>query len=233
MKAHVGTSGYAFKEWKGAFYPADLADSAMLSFYASQLDAVEINNTFYRIPKESVVAGWAAGVPEGFRLCLKASQRITHHARLKEADDLVRYFLQVSTALGEKRGPTLFQLPPNLKKDTARLEAFLDTLPKRWAATIEFRHPSWFADDVHELLRARNVALCIIHQDDFEAPLVATASWGYVRLHRPAYSRGEIDAWAGRLAAMPWEETYVFFKHDYADLGGPPAALALKETMGR
>src|SRR5262249_50079395 len=158
----VGTSGYAFKEWKGPFYPDELPDSDMLAFYASRFPTVEINNTFYRLPRENVLAGWASQVPDGFTFAIKASQRITHHARLKpEAAALVDYLIRATSLLDAKLGPILFQLPPNFKKDIGRLETFLPLLPSGRRFTIEFRHPSWFEDDVVALLRAHNVALCV------------------------------------------------------------------------
>jgi uncharacterized protein YecE (DUF72 family) len=221
----VGTSGWAFKEWKGSFYPKDLPDDGMLGFYAEKFPTVEVNNTFYRMPRESVLHDWASKVPASFRFAIKASQRITHHGRLKpEAADSLSYFTRVTSELGERRGPTLFQLPPNLKKDVPRLAAFLDLLPRRWQAAFEFRHSSWFEDEVYDLLRARNVAMVIADHDDFETPVVATATWGYARLHRPSYPAAELERWAGRLSGLGAEELYVFFKHDEAEGSGPEGA---------
>jgi len=227
----VGTSGYAFKEWKGPFYPEKLPDSEMLPFYASRFPTVEINNTFYRMPKEKTLLDWAAKVPPEFRFALKASQRITHHARLKDAGDLVGYLVQTSLVLERRLGPTLFQLPPNLKKDVDRLAGFLAALPKRFRATIEFRHPSWFDDQTFGLLRDHQVALCISDQDELETPLVDTATWGYSRLHRIGYHAGQLEDWAAKLRAMPWEEAFVFFKHDHAPDSGPPVAEALQRRL--
>ncbi len=227
MKVAVGTSGYAFKEWKGPFYPEDLADDAMLGFYAGRYPTVEINNTFYRLPKEHVLLGWAAQVPERFTFAVKASQRITHHARLKpESAELVEYLLRTTAVLGDRLGPILFQLPPNLKKDIDRLRAFLALLPSDRRFTFEFRHPSWFDDEVAAELRARDIALCVSEQDDFQSPLLCTASWGYLRLHRFDYAPAALADWAARVATQPWREAYVFFKHDHADGSGPPAADA-------
>jgi uncharacterized protein YecE (DUF72 family) len=159
MRVLAGTSGWSFKEWKGKFYPSDLPTDAQLGYYASRFPVVEINNTFYRMPKEHVLADWAAQVPPGFRFAVKASQRITHHSRLKDVGENAQYFFKMVSALGEKRGPSLFQLPPNLKKDLPLLTDFLALLPPRWRATIEFRHPSWFEDPVYEALRSKDVAL--------------------------------------------------------------------------
>jgi uncharacterized protein YecE (DUF72 family) len=226
MALYAGTSGYAYKEWKGSFYPADLKDDAMLAHYASRLPAVEINNTFYRMPKESVVLGWADHVPETFRFVLKATRRITHFGRLKGVESELQYFLQVSQALGHRRGPSLFQLPPNMKKDLDRLTAFLALLPNQWRAAFEFRHQSWFDDEVFAALRSRNAALCIADQaaDEDATPFVATADWGYLRLRREAYSRADLDGWAGRIREQAWADCYAFFKHEDGATGPAFAA---------
>jgi uncharacterized protein YecE (DUF72 family) len=218
---YAGTSGYAYKEWKGSFYPPDLTDAAMLGHYGSKLPAVEINNTFYRMPKESVVLTWADQVPDTFRFVLKASRRITHFGRLKGVESELEYFLRVSQALGDKRGPSLFQLPPNMKKDTERLQAFLALLPARWRAAFEFRHPSWFSDDVYDALKAHNTALCVADQAEAEeaTPFVATADWGYLRLRREAYGPEELADWAGRISAQQWADAFVFFKHEDGAVG--------------
>jgi len=182
MKLHAGTSGFAFKEWKGSFYPPEVKDDAMLGYYASRFPTVEINNTFYRLPKEGVLQSWAAQVPEPFTFAIKASQRITPFARLKpECASAVEFLLKNTSSLERRLGPILFQLPPNLKKDLPRLQAFLDTLPGDRRFTIEFREESWFDDDVYDALRGRDVAMCIIDQPEFSSPVVATASWGYAR----------------------------------------------------
>jgi len=227
VKLQVGTSGFAFKEWKGQFYPPDLTDDAMLGFYAGRFPTVEINNTFYRLPKENVLTSWAEQVPAEFTFAIKASQRITHHARLKpEAAELVAYLLRTTSVLGPRLGPILFQLPPNLKKDIDRLRAFLPLLPRERRFTMEFRHPSWFDDEVIETLQAFDVALCVSEQEDFQAPLLSTASWGYLRLHRFDYDAAALGAWAQRVAAQPWTDAYVFFKHDHTIGSGPPAVEA-------
>jgi uncharacterized protein YecE (DUF72 family) len=173
---------------------------------------------------------WAAAVPEGFIFSIKASQRITHHARLKEAEELMSYLLRVCTALGDKRGPTLFQLPPNMKVDVPRLAAFLPLIPKRWKAALEFRHATWFTDEVYDLLRQHEVALVIAEGEDTEAVAAATAPYGYLRLHKPAYAAEELDAWAARLQAQPWEEAWVYFKHD-TDTAGPALAAAFAQRF--
>ena len=233
MKLHAGTSGFAFKEWKGSFYPSELKDDAMLGFYASRFPTVEINNTFYRLPKEGVLQSWAGQVPEPFTFAIKASQRITHFARLKpECASAVEFLLKNTSTLGDRLGPILFQLPPNLKKDVDRLRAFLDTLPRDRRFTIEFREPSWFDDDVYELLRQRDVAMCIIDQPEFSSPFVATSTWGYVRLHRFDYDASALTEWASRIQGQGLEEAYVYFKHDEGIGSGPPAVDAFLSQWG-
>ena len=232
MKLHAGTSGYAFKEWKGSFYPQHLKDDAMLGYYASRFPTVEINNTFYRLPKEAVLQSWASQVSDPFTFSIKASQRITHHARLKpECASAVEFLLKNTSALATRLGPILFQLPPNLKKDLDRLRAFLATLPADRRYTIEFRHETWFEDDVFDVLRERDVPMCIIEQPDFASPVVSTASWGYARLHRFDYDDAMMKAWAERLAAQPWSEAYVYFKHDEGIGSGPPAVDAFRRAF--
>jgi len=233
MKLHAGTSGYAFKEWKGSFYPSDLKDDAMLGFYASRFPTVEINNTFYRLPKEGVLRAWAGQVPELFTFAIKASQRITHFARLKpECASAVDFLLKNTSSLENRLGPILFQLPPNLKKDLDRLRTFLDTLPRDRRFTIEFREQSWFEEDVYDALRERDVAMCIIDQPEFSSPVVPTASWGYARLHRFDYDGAALTAWASRLGAQGWDEAYVYFKHDEGVGSGPPAVGEFMRVLG-
>ena len=213
----TGTSGFAYKEWKGSFYPKDLADAKLLDFYGGQFGAVEINNTFYRMPRASVLEDWAARVPADFRFVLKASRQITHLKRLKEKQPL-HYLLEASEALGAKRGPFLFQLPPNMKKDAERLREFLAWLPREVRAAFEFRHASWFDDEVFAALRERNVALCIAETEAEEGavqtPFVATADFGYLRLRKVAYGPGELDAWLARIREPAWGDVFVFFKHE-------------------
>jgi uncharacterized protein YecE (DUF72 family) len=226
VKLLAGTSGYAFKEWKGAFYPKELKDDGMLGYYASKFPAVEINNTFYRLPKPNVLSDWAAQVPETFTFALKASQRITHHARLKEdCADTVDFLLKTTATLGSRLGPILFQLPPNLKKDLNRFRGFLGLLPSDRRYVFEFRHESWFDDEVFDAMRERDVAMCIAEQDDFKCPVVSTAAWGYLRLHKLNYDTAALTTWAQCVSTQGWSDAYVFFKHDETENGGsgPPA----------
>ena len=227
MKLLAGTSRYAFKEWKGSFYPEDLKNDSWLGFYASKFPTVEINNTFYRLPKENVLRDWASQVPEQFTFAIKASQRITHYARLKpECADTVDFLLKNTATLGSRLGPILFQLPPNMKKDTARLRGFLGLLPPDRRFTIEFRHESWFEDDVFAALREHDVAMCLAEQEDFKCPVHATATWGYLRLHRADYNDGALGEWAKCVNGQTWSEAYVFFKHD-EDAGGGSGPTAV------
>jgi uncharacterized protein YecE (DUF72 family) len=220
----VGTSGFAFKEWKGVFYPNDLKNDAMLGFYAGRYPTVEINNTFYKLPREEQLAAWAAQVPESFTFTIKASRRITHFGRLKpETSSALGFLLQNTATLGARLGPILFQCPADFKKDIERLRAFLALLPNERRFTMEFRHESWFADEVFVELQARNVALCICEQEDFRSPTISTADWGYLRLHRLDYAQPALSEWRQFVAQQPWKEVFVFFKHDHADGSGPPA----------
>lgn len=186
----------------------------MLRYYAERLNTVEINSTFYRMPTEKILLQWAAQVPSGFTFVLKASRKITHIKRLKDAEDETSYLLQTASVLNDKLGPMLFQLPPSMKKDVGRLQAFLDLLPARWLAAMEFRHPSWFDDEVFAILRSRNVALVIAETEGAVVPLVSTADWGYLRLRREDYDGADLAAWAQRVRAQPWDAAYVFFKHE-------------------
>ena len=222
MAVRAGTSGFSYKEWKGSFYPEELPASGMLAYYAGRFGAVEINNTYYRMPSDSTLRGWAEQVPADFRFVLKANRQITHFKRLKpEALEPLAYFCDRATALGDRLGPILFQLPPNLKADRPRLEAFLDALPAGIRAAFEFRHPSWLEDDVFDALRARNAALVVAQTEDDEVPFVPTADFGYLRLRKVEYGPGEVEAWAERVASSSWDEAYVFFKHE--DEGTGPA----------
>jgi uncharacterized protein YecE (DUF72 family) len=223
VRLHVGTSGFSYKEWKGSFYPEELPASEMLRYYAERLNAVEINNTFYRMPRPEMLAQWSGRVPEGFVFVLKASQRITHQKRLKEAADAVDYFFRTASTLGERLGPVLFQLPPNLKKDVPRLEAFLAELPAAARAAFEFRHPSWFEEDVFEALRSRGAALCLAEDEELETPFAATTGWGYARLRRQDYVAEDLRRRAERYRTGPWSDLFVFFKHEE---GGRGPALA-------
>jgi uncharacterized protein YecE (DUF72 family) len=231
MTLYVGTSGFSYKEWKGHFYPADLPDKQMLRYYGERFKTVEINNTFYRMPKATVLETWAGEVPNGFQFVLKASQRITHMQRLKDAGDSVAYLLKVSTALKDRLGPLLFQTPSNLKKDAPRLRDFLALLPSDRRVAFEFRHPSWFDDEIFSLMRERGAALCIAEAEGgVEVPFVSTADWGYLRLRLPDYSAAELKDWLQRVRGQDWRDTYVFFKHEEVGKGAELAQRFLQEA---
>ncbi len=221
MRVFVGTSGYAYKGWKGSFYPEGLKDAGMLAFYAGRFPTVEINNTFYRMPTKTQLGKWADETPDGFTFVLKAPRRITHEKRLGDVADPVAYLFQTGGVLGDKLGPILVQLPPFLKKDLGRLTDFLALVPAGRRVALEFRHESWFSDDVYDALRTRGAALCVADTDENESPLVTTAPWGYLRLRRTEYDEQALAAWAHRVQAQAWDDAYVFFKHE--DAGKGPA----------
>ena len=215
MNLYVGTSGYSYKEWKGTFYPKNLPAQQMLRYYGERFRTVEINSTFRGMPKASVLERWADAVPADFKFVLKAPQQITHRKRLNDTNALVSHFLEVVGALKRRRGPLLFQLPPTAKKDLPRLRAFLTLLTSRCRAAFEFRHPSWFDDEVFGLLHNHHAALCFADAEDgLEVPFVATTDWGYLRLRRPDYNDGELKAWVNRVQEQGWRDAFVFFKHE-------------------
>jgi uncharacterized protein YecE (DUF72 family) len=226
MKLFAGASGYSFKEWKGTFYPADMKPDGMLAFYSARLPTVEINNTFYRMPKVEMLENWARTAPAGFEFAIKASRRITHFAHLKpESADSVAFLYRSLAALGEKRGPVLFQLPPVMKKDVPRLDAFLKTLPEGHRAAFEFRNESWFADDVYDALKSAGASLCLSEREDnAPPPLVATTAWGYVRLRLETYTDADLAQWARRVNGTGWGKAYVYFMHE-------PTAPAYAQTL--
>jgi len=226
MEILVGTSGYAYKEWRGSFYPGKLKEKDMLRYYAERLPTVGINNTFYRLPGRETLLRWADEVPPGFVFVLKASQRITHRQRLSpESKETVDYLFEVASALGEKLGPVLFQTPPFLRKDAARLRDFLSLVPPGRPVAFEFRHETWRDEEVRDVLRSRNAALvCADTEESGEegAPILPTADWGYLRLRRCDYDDAGLAAWAERVRAQPWKKAFVFFKHeDDRPLGWP------------
>jgi uncharacterized protein YecE (DUF72 family) len=217
----IGTSGYNYKEWKGTFYPADIAEAAMLKYYAGRFSTVEINYTFYRMPNVRTLQGWAKETPEVFCFTLKAPRRITHDLRLRDAADSLTYFCDTAKALKHRLGALLFQLPPFLKKDLSRLEDFLHQLPPGYRAAFEFRNPSWFADEIYECLQRFDAALCITEHQERSAPVEPTATFGYFRLRRLDYTDADLAAWAQRLedAGARWTDIFVYFKHEEAGKG--------------
>jgi len=229
----VGTSGYNYPEWKGSFYPADLAAKKMLPYYAARFPTVEINYTFYRMPTETLVAGWAGQVPSPYRFTLKAPRRITHDSRLKDAGDSVARFTGVAATLGDKLGTLLFQLPPFLRKDVALLEGFLPQLPSGTRAAFEFRHASWFDEDVFSRLQDRNIAVCIADSEKLSTPVRITADYAYFRLRDEGYQPDDIRRWADTVATSTsgCKDVFVYFKHEESGKG-PEFARLLMEHLG-
>jgi uncharacterized protein YecE (DUF72 family) len=229
----VGTSGYNYPEWKGTFYPADLASARMLPYYAARFPTVEINYTFYRMPTEKAVAGWAAQTPSPYALTLKAPRRITHDSRLKDCADSLEMFVRVARLLGAKLGTLLFQLPPNLRKDVPRLSVFLEGLPDDVRAAFEFRHESWFDDQVFDVLRNGRAALCVADSDKLSTPVRVTAGHAYFRLRDEGYTPDDIARWADTIrgATAGCNDVFVYFKHEEHGKG-PAFARLLMDWLG-
>jgi len=231
MKLWIGTSGFQYAEWKGNFYPEDLPANKMLPFYAERFSTTEINYTFHRIPAPKTIENWKALTPENFRFALKAPQKITHFAKLRDCADTLGYFCQIISGLGQRLGPVLFQLPPNFRKDAAALNSFLRELPSIRAA-FEFRHDSWFDDEIFEILKSRNIALCIADTEKLETPTVTTADYGYLRLRREDYEKSDVERWAKftREQEAKWRDVFVYFKHEESGIG-PKLAVQMIEML--
>ena len=231
MKSWIGTSGFQYAEWKGNFYPEDLAAAKMLPYFAERLSTTEINYTFHRIPSPKTIENWKAQTPETFRFALKAPQKITHFAKLRDCQDTIAYFCRVVADLGDRLGPILFQLPPNFKKNVEVLDSFLRELPKMKAA-FEFRHESWLDEEIFTLLRSRNIALCLADTEKLAAPREVTADYGYLRLRREDYTSADVERWAEfvRGKAALWQETFVYFKHEESGIG-PQLATQMAERL--
>jgi uncharacterized protein YecE (DUF72 family) len=228
----VGTSGYNYPEWKGSFYPETLPAAKMLPYYAERFPTVEINYTFYRAPNEKILQGWDAATPGRFKLTLKAPKRITHDARLRDCADRVRQFLETAAVLGPKLGVLLFQLPPNLKKDVALFDAFLDAFPPRVCAAFEFRHVSWLEEEIYARLRARNLALCVADSEKLSTPVEVTADYAYFRLRDEGYGPADIERWAQVIEERTKQchDVYVYFKHEESGKG-PEFARTLMRAL--
>lgn len=225
----VGTSGFSYAEWRPAFYPDGLKKDAMLGFYAARLPAVELNNTFYRMPSKKLAAKWAGEVPAGFSFAVKASQRITWTQKLKDCGELVAALFAAVAALGDRLGCVFYQLPKWVRKDVALLQDFLALQPAGVKVAFEFAHASWLEDDALAALRARDAALVLSDKDDGPTPeLVDTGSWGYLRLRRAQYSDGDLQGWHERIGARPWQQCFVFFKHEDS-CAGPALARRFLE----
>jgi uncharacterized protein YecE (DUF72 family) len=231
MRIFIGTSGFSYAPWRGSFYPEKLPATKMLAYYAERLDAVEINNTFYRMPAPDMLTKWAAETPATFRFAIKSPRRITHEKKLADVADSLTRLREAATTLGERLGPVLFQLPPFMKKDVPRLQEFVAQLPPGLRATMEFRHASWFSADVYEALRARDVALCLAESEDLATPVEETSTWGYLRLRRQDYDDAALATWAERVKARAWDSAYVFFKHEDEGVG-PKLAAKLRALVG-
>ncbi len=218
MALRVGTSGWAYTAWKPGFYPPKLASKDFLKFYSTQLNAVEVNYTFRRFLTEKVIAGWIEQTPASFHFIVKAHQVLTHIKRLKDADESLKRFMDSIAPLEQahRLGPVLFQLPPNLKADAQRLDDFLAFLPRASRVAFEFRHESWFKDEVLDVLKRHNAALCIAETDDFQTPEAFTADFAYYRLRRSEYSPESRKKIAREMHAHAAElrDVYVFFKHE-------------------
>lgn len=228
----IGTSGYSYPEWRGSFYPEKLAASKMLPFYAERFTTVEINATFYRAPTAKLLEGWAAQVPPEFRFTLKAPKRITHDARLKECEQLVRYFCDTARSLGDRLGVLLFQLPPNFRRDLGVLASFLEFLPNELRVAFEFRHESWLDDELFGLLQGRNIALCVADGEKVRTPPRCTATHAYFRLRDEGYTGEEISRWAGivRETSRDCADAFVYFKHEEQGKG-PEFGERLRECL--
>ncbi len=231
MKIWIGTSGFQYSEWKGSFYPEDLATAKMLPFYAERFPTTEINYTFRRIPAPKTIENWKAQTPETFRFALKAPQKITHWSKLRDCTDTLEYFLKIAAGLGERLGPVLFQLPPNFQKDIDILSSFLRELPSVRAA-FEFRHDSWFDEEIFDLLRSRNIALCIADTETVAAPKKITADYGYLRLRREGYVKTDMERWADFVGQQKsnWQHAFVYFKHEESGTG-PKLAKQMMELL--
>ena len=232
MRAHVGTSGYNYPEWRGSFYPEKFSASKMFGYYSERFRTVEINYTFYRMPTEKLIAGWVEQAPAGFAYTLKAPKRITHERRLKDCAADTRFFTDVARGLGGHLATLLFQLPPNLKCDLARFDDFLATLPKDIKTAFEFRNDTWLSDDVYRRLHDAGAALCIADFGDKTTPLQTTAKYGYFRLRDEGYQPDDLARWADTLAAQStaWDEAFVYFKHE-GEGKGPEFAAAFVELL--
>ncbi len=234
----IGTSGWHYKHWMGKFYPEKFPASKMLAYYYGKFDTVEINNSFYMLPKIETLSAWREATPRNFEFAIKASRFLTHNKKLKEPENALNNFLPRAEALGKKLGPILFQLPPKWGINVERLSEFLEALPKYHRYTFEFRELSWLTDHVYELLRKHNAAFCIYELAGYHSPLEITADWAYVRLHGPggkyqgSYSAKVLQEWAERIAEWrsKLRSIYLYFDNDQAGYAASNA-LTLKKMV--
>jgi uncharacterized protein YecE (DUF72 family) len=230
MKIYVGTSGYAYKEWKGIFYPEKISPKEMLRFYSERLSTVEINNTFYRMPKENVLTSWAEQVPGDFVFALKAPQVITHLKRLWNVSEETEYLFRTLSVLDGKLGPILFQFPKSFRANAPALKDFLHLIPGTASCAFDFRSPTWNEGETHDLLRKKGCSWCIEDTDENPAnEIIHTAPWGYLRLRRSDYTDAELSQWLGKILLQKWERVFVFFKHEDDDAKGPERAVRFRE----
>jgi uncharacterized protein YecE (DUF72 family) len=231
MNFWIGTSGFQYLEWKGSFYPEDLPTAKMLSFYAERFTTTEINYTFHRIPAQKTIDNWKAQTPGRFRFALKAPQKVTHWSKLRDCSDTLEYFCKIVTGLDGRLGPVLFQLPPAFKKNAEVLRSFLREFPDMRGA-FEFRHESWFDEEIFELLKSRNIALCIADTDTLATPKKATADYGYLRLRRKDYNGDDVQRWSEFLQKQnsKWKDAFVYFKHEESGIG-PKLAKQMMELL--
>jgi uncharacterized protein YecE (DUF72 family) len=234
VNTFIGTSGFQYPAWRGTFYPEKLSPAKMLPFYAGQFPTTEINYTFHRIPSPKTISGWVENTPEGFKFGLKGPQRVTHFSKLRDCSDTVQYFTNCVLGLGNKLGPILFQLPPSFSKDLPVLKDFLAILPIELSAAFEFRHSSWFDDEVFTVLRQHRSALCIADTLDLTAPKVGTAPFGYLRLRREDYTDADLGGWAEFIRGQEntWRQLFVYFKHEESGLG-PKLAKQMLSLLAR
>jgi uncharacterized protein YecE (DUF72 family) len=232
MRYWIGTSGYNYPEWRGTFYPEKFPTNKMLAYYAERFDTVEVNYTFYRMPTEKLLDGWAQGTPDGFSFTLKAPRRITHDSKLQRCEDLTEAFVRIATTLGSKLGVLLFQLPPNFKRNDAVFTAFLEMLPAGTRAAFEFRHESWHDEAVFAALRARNLALCVADSEKMTTPVLRTADYSYFRLRDEGYQPADISRWGDVINGMGGiGDAFVYFKHEEQGKG-PEFARLLMQSVG-
>ncbi len=231
MKIYTGTSGFAHKEWKGKFYPEKIPPKEMLHFYAGRLNTVEINNTFYHMPRESVLASWAEQVPPDFVFALKAPQVITHIKQLRKVFEETEYLFRALSVLDGKLGPVLFQFPRSFRADRQALADFLPLIPGTASCAFDFRSPTWLEEGIPDLLREKGCSWCI--EDTDENPvkeIISTATRGYLRLRRSDYTDADLSEWAERVLSQTWERAFVFFKHE-DDANGPEMAVRFQELI--
>ena len=231
MKIFVGTSGYGYREWKGKFYPEKISPREMLRFYSERFNTVEINNTFYHMPTEGVLASWAEQVPNDFVFAIKAPQVITHLKRLRNVGEETEYLFRTLSVLDRKLGPVLFQFPKSFRANQPLLKDFLALIPRTASCGFEFRSPSWRDAGILDLLRGKGSSLCIADTDETPAnEIISTAPWGYLRLRRSDYTEADLSQWAERILSQKWERAFVFFKHE-DDAKGPEMAVRFHEIV--